>query len=108
LSAQREKGELTKYTKKERLLIDREIDKLEKLFGGLVSLNKIPDAMFVVDPRKEHIAVKEAEDAGIPVIALCGSDCNIKNIKYPIIGNDASVASINFVVTEIIQSYKNK
>lgn len=106
LSSQREKGELSKYTKKERLLIDREIDKLEKLFGGLVTLNKIPDAMFVVDSRKEHIAVKEALDAGIPVIALCGSDCNIKNVTYPIVGNDASVASVNYFVTEIIQAYK--
>ncbi len=83
---QREKGELSKYTKKERLLIDREIDKLEKLFSGLVSLNKIPDAMFVVDSRKEHIAVKEAQDAGIPVIALCGSDNNLKDVHHAIVG----------------------
>ncbi len=107
LSSQREKGELSKYTKKERLLIDREIDKLEKLFGGLVSLNKIPDAMFVIDSRKEHIAVKEARDAKIPVIALCGSDCDIKEVTYPIVGNDASVASVNYIMTEIIQAYKD-
>lgn len=107
LGSQREKGELAKYTKKERLLIDREIDKLEKLFGGLVSLAKIPDAMFVVDSKKEHIAVKEALDAGIPVIALCGSDCDINDVTYPIVGNDASVASVNFIVGEIIQAYKD-
>jgi small subunit ribosomal protein S2 len=107
LSAQREKGELAKYTKKERLLIDREIDKLDKLFSGLVTLTKIPDAMFVVDSKKEHIAVKEAQDAGIPIIALCGSDCDLKEVTHPIVGNDASISSVNFIVTEIIQSYKN-
>jgi small subunit ribosomal protein S2 len=106
LNDQKEKGELSKYTKKERLLISREIEKLEKLFGGLVSLTKIPDAVFVIDAKKEHIAVKEAQDAKIPVIALCGSDCNIKNIDYPIVGNDASVSSVNFIVTEIIDAYK--
>lgn len=106
LSAQREKGELAKYTKKERLLIDREIEKLDKLFSGLVSLNKIPDVLFVIDSKKEHIAVKEAKDVKVSVISLCGSDCNIKNIDYPIVGNDASVSSIHFVVSEIIEAYK--
>lgn len=107
LSSQKEKGELAKYTKRERLMIDREIDKLEKLFGGLVTLTKVPDAMFVVDARKEHIAVKEALDINIPVIAFCGSDNNIKDITYPIVGNDSSVASVNYIVAEIIQAYKD-
>jgi small subunit ribosomal protein S2 len=106
LCSQREKGELAKYTKKERLLIDREIDKLEKLFGGIVNMKELPKAMFVVDPRREHIAVAEAKYAKIPVIALAGSDCNINDIEYPIVGNDASVKSIKFFVDEMVAAYK--
>lgn len=106
LIADKEKGELAKYTKRERMLIDKEIASLEKMFLGIVSMKKIPDAFFVVDPRKERIAVKEALDAGIPVIALCGSDCDISDITYPIIGNDTSKMSIQFFVDEISKAYQ--
>lgn len=106
LSSKREKGELGKYTKKERLLIDREIDRLDKFFSGLVPLTKAPDAMVIVDPKKEHIALAEALAVNIPVIAICGSDCNISNITYPIVANDASLASVNYIVGQIVESYK--
>jgi len=105
LTSEREKGELAKYTKKERLLIDREIANLERFFSGVVSLKDLPAALFVIDPRKEKIAVKEAQDMGIPVIALLGSDCNLKEVTHPIIGNDASETSIKFFVNEITASY---
>ena len=105
LTTEREKGELAKYTKKERLLIDREIAKLERFFSGIVSLKDLPKAMFVIDPRKEKNAVKEALDTGVPVIALSGSDCNIKDISYPLVGNDASQTSIHFFVNEITKAY---
>jgi len=106
LSSKKEKGELGKYTKKERLLIDREIERLDKFFSGLVSLTKAPDAMIIVDPKKEHIALAEAIAANIPVIAICGSDCNISNITYPIVANDASLTSVNYIVSQIVESYK--
>lgn len=106
LSTQREKGELTKYTKKERLLIDREIEYLNRFFSGLSTLERLPKALFVVDSRREHIAVREANNLGIPVIALCSSDCDISIVQYPIPGNDASVASIKHFVDEIVASYK--
>lgn len=105
LISEREKGELAKYTKKERLLIDREIANLERSFSGIVSMKNPPNAVFVIDPKKEKTAVKEAQDMGIPVIALAGSDCNIKDIDYPIIGNDASQRSIQFFVNEIVKAY---
>ncbi|MDE2172462.1 MAG: 30S ribosomal protein S2 [Patescibacteria group bacterium] len=104
LISDREKGELAKYTKRERLLIDKEIASLEKMFLGIVSLKKTPDALFVIDPRHEKNAVKEARDYGIPVIALAGSDCDISGINYPIVGNDASKASIRFFVDEIVNA----
>ncbi len=106
LTSQKEKGELGKYTKKERLLIDREIVRLNTFFAGLVPMKSAPKALFVVDSKKEHIAVAEADYEGIPVISLSGSDCNLKDIAYPIPGNDASVSSINFFVQQIVAAYK--
>ncbi|MDR3558441.1 MAG: 30S ribosomal protein S2 [Candidatus Pacebacteria bacterium] len=106
LESEREKGELVKYTKKERLMIDREIDRLNHLFSGIASIKEMPKAVFVVDPRAEKIAVKEAQDMGIPVIALAGSDCDISGITYPIVGNDASQESIRFFVNEIVKAYE--
>lgn len=106
LVSDREKGELAKYTKRERMLIDKEIASLEKMFFGIVSMKKIPDALFVIDPRRERIAVKEALDFNIPVIALCGSDCNIVDITYPVIGNDSSKASIQYFVDEITKAFQ--
>jgi small subunit ribosomal protein S2 len=106
LIADREKGELAKYTKRERMLIDREIAKLEKMFYGIISLKKMPDAMFIIDPRKEKNAVDEAAHMKIPVIALAGSDCNISELKYPIVGNDGSKSSIQFFLNEIAKAYQ--
>lgn len=106
LVSQREKGELTKYTKKERLLIDREIDKLREFFFGLSVMKNLPQALFVVDSKKEFIAVKEAKTMGIPVIALCGTDNNLNEVEFPIPGNDASKASIEFFLNKIGEAYK--
>jgi small subunit ribosomal protein S2 len=66
----------------------------------------MPKAVFVVDPRSEINAVTEAQDMGIPVIALAGSDCNIEGLTYPIVGNDASQESIRFFVNEIVKAYE--
>ena len=106
LIADKEKGELVKYTKRERMLIDKEIASLEKMFYGIVGLKKIPEAVFIIDPRREKNAVKEAQDMGVTVIALAGSDCNISEVKYPIVGNDASKASIQFFLGEIVKAYQ--
>jgi small subunit ribosomal protein S2 len=108
LRAQRESGELAeKYTKKEQLLMGREIAKLEENFDGLIPLgDKLPHALFVVDTRKERTAVREARDKGIPIIGLLNSDCNAGEIDYPIPANDASMKSIEFFVNEIVSAYK--
>ena len=107
LTMEKEKGELAKYTKKERLLIDREIANLERFFSGIVSMKELPKALFVVDPKKEKNAVKEAQDMGIPVIALLGSDCNIKEVDYAIVGNDSSQVSVQFFVQEVTKAYSD-
>ena len=102
----KEKGELGKYTKKERLLIDREIAKLNLFFFGLINLTSVPAAIFVIDARHEDIAVKEAHYIGIPVVSLSNTDNNIKHIEYPIAGNDASLSSVAFFVDEIVKAYR--
>lgn len=104
--SQKEKGELVKYTKKERLLIDREINKLREFFFGISVMKKIPEAMFVIDAKKESIAVKEAKQMGVKVIALCGTDNNLNDVDFPIPGNDSSRTSIDFFLKCIVDSYK--
>jgi small subunit ribosomal protein S2 len=106
LVSQKDRGELVKYTKKERLLIDREIEYLDKFFGGLSPMNKLPDALFVVDSRRERIAVLEAKKLKIPIVSLSSSDCDISIIDYPIPANDSSVESIKFFVGEVVSAYE--
>ena len=106
LKQQREKGELGKYTKREKLLIDREIANLEDKFGGIVEMRDFPGALFVIDPKKEHIAVTEAHKKGIPVIALANSDCNLREVTKAIPGNDVSTTSVKFFIDEIVSAYR--
>jgi len=99
-------GGLEKYTKKERVVMAKKMEKLSKYYSGLVMLKKAPDALFVIDSRAEHIAATEARKSGVSVIALTNSDSNIKNIEYPLVGNDASMPSIQFFTTSIAKAYK--
>lgn len=105
LRSQKEKGDLEKYTKKEKLLIAKEMEDMTKNFQGLTSVNKTPDAVIVIDPKKESIAVTEAHKMGLPIIAILNTDCNLKEITYPIVANDASVSSITFFLNKIKEAY---
>ncbi len=99
LKEKRASGELAaKYTKKEQLLLDREMERLSKYFSGLVGMTKMPDVLVVIDPKKEHIAVAEAHKMNIPVIALANTDCSLRAITYPIVGNDGSSSSIAMIL----------
>ena len=99
-------GGLEKYTKKERVIMAKKMEKLAKYYEGLLGLKKIPDAMFIVDARSEQIAQREAFEAGVPTVALINSDSNIKDTNYPILGNDASIPSISFFTQAIIAAYR--
>ena len=99
-------GELQKYTKKERVVLAKKMEKLAKYYTGLLSLKKTPDALFIVDAKAEHIGATEARKSSIPVVALVNSDTNIKGIDYPIIANDGAIPSIKFFVDSIIKAYK--
>ncbi len=106
LTQEREDGTLEKYTKKERLLIDREITELLARFGGLLNMADLPAALFIVDTRREDTAVREANQLGIPVIGLSSSDCDFSLSQYPIPANDTSVRSIRFIVDALASAYE--
>ena len=108
LIEERESGtSAKKYTKKERLMIDREIARLEENFSGLVSMEKLPDAIVVVDTRREDNAVKEARGVMVPVIGIMNSDCDLSLVSHPIVGNDASRESVQYFLKEITTAYES-
>jgi small subunit ribosomal protein S2 len=108
LIAEKESGELErKYTKKERVLLNREVDKLQFNFGGIKSCAKPADLMVVVDPRHDSIAIDEAHDMGMPIIAIMSSDCNVSDVTYPIVVNDALQSSVAMVMHELVTAFMN-
>lgn len=107
LTKEKESGELErKYTKKERVVIGREIDKLSFNFAGIKDITKLPDMMLVVDPRHDSIAVEEAITKNIPIVAIAGSDSNISKVTYPVIANDSLQASVQILLDELTAAYK--
>ena len=105
LVEKKEKGEFTKYTKKENVLIDRDIARLTRFLGGLQNLKKIPEAVFVVDVKKEHAVIKEAKIKDVKVVGVVDTNSDPDNIDYLIPANDDAVSSIKFVVSKIAQAY---
>ncbi len=102
--ADMESGEFNKYTKKERVVINKNIDRMKKIFEGLENLTKIPDALFVIDTSiKGHAtAIREARLKNIPVIAVIDSDDNPELINYPIPANDHAKTSIEWIINRIL------
>jgi len=96
-----EKEDFSKLTKKEQAQLLKEKQKLEKNLKGIKGMTKLPGALFVIDTRKEAIAVAEAKKLGIPVIAVVDTNCNPEGIDYPIPGNDDAIRSIS-LFTQII------
>ncbi|MFA6349130.1 MAG: 30S ribosomal protein S2 [Candidatus Paceibacterota bacterium] len=100
-------GTLAKqHTKLEVVKLGREKDKLETRLDGITTLTKRPDALLVVDTKHEKHAVKEARDAGIPIIALMSSDCDLKDAAYPIVANDASRETVRLILAELTGAFK--
>lgn len=90
-------GTFEKITKKERLLLMRERDRLRTVFGGIEEMTRIPGALFIADIKKEHLAVKEAKILGIPVFALVDTNCDPEDVDYPIPCNDDSNQAIDLI-----------
>lgn len=105
ITSEKEKGELSKYTKKERLLIDRDMVNLEIMFGGIVSMKEKPAALIIIDSKREEIAVNEAKQLGIKVVALTGSDCNLALVDYAVPANDSNTKSISLFLEEMVSAY---
>lgn len=99
-------GELEKYTKKERVVMAKKMEKLSRYYSGLIGLKKIPDALFIIDAKSEHIAATEGKKSGVPVISLVNSDSDIRGIDYPIVANDGVIPSIKFFTSAIADAYK--
>ncbi|MDO8429333.1 MAG: 30S ribosomal protein S2 [Candidatus Daviesbacteria bacterium] len=100
------KGELSHYTKKEQLLITRKLEKFEIEYGGVVKMEALPDALFMIDSVAEKTALAEAIRLKIPVIALCDSNSNPALVDYPIPGNDDATKSIIILTEAIANSYE--
>ncbi|MFV0401033.1 MAG: 30S ribosomal protein S2 [Oscillospiraceae bacterium] len=97
LRAMQEDGTFDRLTKKEAAKLTLEIDKLEKFLGGIENMEKLPGALFVVDPRKERIAVAEARKLGIPVVAIVDTNCDPDEIDYVIPGNDDAIRAVKLI-----------
>lgn len=105
LKEQKGKGQLAKYTKKEQLLLDRKMVKLEKDFAGVMDFEGLPDAVFVTDAVSENIAVREANRLGVKVVAIADSNCDPTQIDYPVPGNDDAIKSIKILVSTLALAY---
>jgi small subunit ribosomal protein S2 len=107
LKEKRDSGELAKlYTKLERVFIDREIARLSERLDGIETLVKKPDALVIVDTRYEAHAVREARRAGLPIIGIMSSDCDLADADYPIATNDASRTTVSLVLEELADAYE--
>ncbi len=101
IEAMAQDGTYELITKKEALQLERERAKLEKSLGGIKGMIKPPGAMFVIDPKKEHIAVKEARKLGIPVVAVVDTNCDPDDIDYIIPGNDDAIRAIRLFASRM-------
>lgn len=100
-------GTLAKqHTKLELVRLDREKKKLLERFDGITTLTKRPDALLVVDTKHEKHAVKEANDAGIPIIAIMSSDCELRDATYPIVANDSSRETVRLILDELTGAFQ--
>ncbi len=101
LRTMRDDGTFELLPKKEVIKLNLEIEKLEKFLGGIENMQKLPGAMFIVDPRKERIAVQEAKKLGIPIIAIVDTNCDPDEIDAVIPGNDDAIRAVKLIASTI-------
>ena len=92
---------IKRFTKKEASLLKKEYDKLEKNLGGIKDMKQVPDAIFVVDPKKERICIQEAHTLGIPLIGIADTNCDPEELDYVIPGNDDAIRAVKLIVSKI-------
>jgi len=94
-------GSLNRYTKKEAMKMEKDLLKLEKNLGGIKNMDELPGAVFIVDPKKEYIAVQETRKLGIPLVAIADTNCDPDDIDYIIPGNDDAIRAIRLITSKI-------
>ncbi len=104
LEEMKETGEYDRVPKKEALELDREREKLEKALIGIKMMESLPSAVFIIDPRKEKIAVSEAQRLGIPIVAIVDTNCDPTGIDYPIPGNDDAIRAVRLITARIVDA----
>lgn len=100
-------GTYDMITKKERLMLGREREKLMRILGGIATMTRIPAALFIVDIKKEHIAIKEARSLGIPIFAMVDTNCDPDLVDYVIPANDDAIRSIQLMVKAVADTIVN-
>ncbi|OGK52367.1 30S ribosomal protein S2 [Candidatus Roizmanbacteria bacterium RIFCSPLOWO2_01_FULL_41_22] len=105
MKLQRDNGEWDKFVKHERLKMSKEVSKLEKFYGGLMGMIRKPDALLVLDIKKEKNSVNEAKKNNIPVIAFTDTNSNPDEVKWPIVVNDDAPVVVEYVMKELIEAY---
>jgi len=101
LKEKREKGELAKYTKKEIAKIEKEINDLEEKFGGIENMEKIPDAIFVLDMKKDELAIKEAKRKGVKIVAISDTNTDPSLADFAIPANDDAISSVSYILNKV-------
>jgi small subunit ribosomal protein S2 len=101
LEEMKETGEFDRLPKKEALELDREREKLEKALVGIKAMDSLPSSVFIIDPRKEKIAVAEAQRLGIPIVAIVDTNCDPTGIDYPIPGNDDAIRAVRLITSRM-------
>jgi small subunit ribosomal protein S2 len=107
LEKKKAEGELEKYTKKEKAKIDQELKDFEFKFGGIKNLERLPDAIFVLDMKKDDLAVKEAGMKGVKVIGISDTNCDPTLADFPIPANDDAIPSLKYILEKVKEAIKN-
>lgn len=90
--------------KKEVIALRKELEKLQKNLGGIKEMKRIPDVIFVVDPKKEHICIQEAHALGIPLVGICDTNCDPEDLDYVIPGNDDAIRAVKLIVSKMAEA----
>ncbi|MFH1896523.1 MAG: 30S ribosomal protein S2 [bacterium] len=99
-------GKLDQFTKKERLLMERKVKRDKRLFGGLLGMEKLPKALIIVDPKRDRVALREANKMGVPVVALVDTNTDPQGVDYIIPGNDDAMSSLELILATLAKALK--
>ncbi|MBI4009112.1 30S ribosomal protein S2 [Candidatus Roizmanbacteria bacterium] len=105
LKKEKEEKAWDKFVKHDRIKLEKYLVKLERAYGGLIQLEKLPNALFIIDLKKEKNAVNEARKMNIPIVAIADTNADPNLVNYPIVANDDSLSSIEYIVNQIVDLY---